>query len=172
MAFTVEDGTIVEGANSYVSEDEADAYFADRQNFDWLSGDKQSTLIKATAYIENRYRGKWKGRITDRYQPLAWPRRSVRDEEGRRVASDEIPQRLKDAVCEAAFRAVTAELDPDVATTERVVTKEQVGDLVVEYEPAETHIAVNRPVYRIVDDLLGGLVTSGGGSLYGFVARA
>ena len=67
MAFTVEIGTGIVGANSYVTVAEANDYLADRgrsaeNGWQSLAGSaKQSALIKATDYIEQRYSGRFSG---------------------------------------------------------------------------------------------------------------
>ena len=61
MAFTVEDGTGVAGANSLVDVAFADEYFADRGNTVWAAlteEQKQSALILASDYASTQYRYK------------------------------------------------------------------------------------------------------------------
>lgn len=110
MAFVVEDGTIVAGATSYVTVAEADAYFADLNDpQDWstlTAGVKQTRLMIGTKFVDDLYRGAWKGRVISKEQDLAWPRSGVVDEELNWITSTEIPQRLKDATCEAAVLSI------------------------------------------------------------------
>jgi hypothetical protein len=65
----VEDGTLVEGANSYVSIEDADAYWAEgRGNDEWLDAvddDKLKWLLEAADYLNGFFA--WKG---DRYDIL------------------------------------------------------------------------------------------------------
>jgi len=81
MSLVVEDGSIVAGANSFVTLDEANTFFADRVDSVWtdLAEDDQKTraLILASDYITQAWRLRWAGSITDATQPLTWPRRGV-----------------------------------------------------------------------------------------------
>lgn len=133
MAFTVEDGTIVAGANSYTTVADADSYFGDRANADWAALDtptKQSLLVKATDYLVQKYRNRWKGMRVNIKQTLDWPRAGVQIEDyfdpqqGPRlfpfeglaflVPTDIVPDEVKHACCEAAIRAKAAPLAPDL----------------------------------------------------------
>lgn len=68
MAFIVEDGSGVAGANSYVLTSFIDAYLADRNRSEengWVDLDltvKQAYAIEATDYVENRWRDCFMGR--------------------------------------------------------------------------------------------------------------
>ena len=105
MALTVEDGSVVTGADSYISLTDADTYFTDRGSpTAWTSladAAKESALRYATAWLDNNF--VWRGGIVDQDQVLSWPRYSVEDDEGRYIDSDIVPQVIKDAVCEAAL---------------------------------------------------------------------
>lgn len=124
MAFTVEDGTIVTGANSFVSVSYADDYHADRGNATWTGTDavKQAALVKATDYIEQKY--SFLGSLVDDDQPLSWPRYI----EG--VDYNAIPDRLKQAVCILALESLSDDLNP---TQDRAVKREKVDVIEVEY---------------------------------------
>lgn len=128
MAFTVEDGSVVAGANSYASLADAATFHTDRANTAWTGADavKQSALIRATDYIEQKYANRWKGSPTDVDQSLSWPRYAVADN----VDSDEIPERLKQAVCILALEALSADLNPVLG---RAVKREKVDVIEVEY---------------------------------------
>lgn len=127
MAFTVEDGTIVDGANSFVDVTYADAYFADRGIAAWTGNTstvKQPALIRATDYIVQRWQDMLKGDLVDEDQPLPFPR----DEEG------DLPDTLLRATCEYALRTIDGTpLLPDPTTDETgksVISKtEEVGPL-------------------------------------------
>lgn len=122
MAFVVEDGSIVSGANSLCDVAFADSYFSDRGITAWTGADsvKQVTLVKATDYIEQRWSNKFKGAIVDDDQVLSWPRKCVVDRQDRRIADDVVPDRLKQAVCEYAMRVMSGNelfLEPTVDET-------------------------------------------------------
>lgn len=80
MAFIVETGAVVAGANSLVDVTFADEFHLDRGNATWAAlalADKQAALIVATDWLTQEFRGKWKGSEVKPPQPLDWPRRDV-----------------------------------------------------------------------------------------------
>lgn len=102
LVFNVEDGSCVTDANSYISLEEANQYQTNKGRTDWLSlseEDKKITLIKGTQYVNELYN--WKGRRKYEVQTLAFPRVNIFDNDGFEVK--DIPKKLKEAVCEAAF---------------------------------------------------------------------
>lgn len=129
MAFVVETGEIVAGANSFVSLAEANDFNTDRGNAGWTGTDqvKQAALVRATDYIEQKYDGKWLGEPVYPHQSLSWPRENVPG-----VASDEIPVKLKQAVCTLALEALTTDLNPALARG-GLVKREKVDVIEVEY---------------------------------------
>lgn len=108
----VEDGTVVTDANTYISLVDADTYHDDRANEEWefLDDDeKGSALIKATDYIDNTYRLRWKGFRRNVNQELTFPRADVVDEDGRCLSEDTIPERLRRATAEIALAIAPTE---------------------------------------------------------------
>lgn len=81
MTIIVEDGTVVDGANSYVSVAYADSYFENLGQTLWTetASDeaKESALIKGAQYLQQKYRLLWKGSRVNAFQSLDWPRRGV-----------------------------------------------------------------------------------------------
>jgi len=114
----VEDGTGVDGANSYTDIADATAYATLRQfgPFQtWLEADESNrvaALIQATAYLDIRWRFVGEPSVEDTGlgdpQELAWPRTPAVDSEGLDV-SDTVPFQIVDATVEYAVRAI----DPD-----------------------------------------------------------
>jgi hypothetical protein len=104
MAFTVEDGTGVEGANTYITLEEAEAYFFDR-NIPWPTRDievqRQGEIVIATTYVDSKY--SWPGTRKSRSQGLQWPREDATDREGHEIAENSVPIEVKNAVCEAVL---------------------------------------------------------------------
>tara|TARA_B100000686_G_C16738759_1_gene945273 strand:+ start:308 stop:790 length:483 start_codon:yes stop_codon:yes gene_type:complete len=127
MAFAVEDGSIVTGANSYVTVAYADDYNTDRGNSDWTGSDavKQAALIKATDYIEQEYAERFKGALVSDTQPLSWPRDGFIEPN-----YNEIPDKLKQAVCVLALEALANDLNP---VLDRAVKREKVDVIEIEY---------------------------------------
>ena len=115
MAFTTEDGTGVEGANSYITTAFADTYHSDRQNTIWAAAstaDKEGALIRASEYIDKRFARKFKGYREKRLQGLEWPRLDALD--GDLYLFEGIPSQLQKATAEYALRALSLKtLAPD-----------------------------------------------------------
>lgn len=108
MALVLEDGTGKSDATSYVSVLELKAYW-DTFGYDY-SGFADDAAIevelnKATRVVDAYHR--WEGRRVDREQGLQWPRYDYWTPDDYLIPSNEIPQALKDAVCEAAYAAHT-----------------------------------------------------------------
>ena len=120
MALTVEDGTGKVDADSYLSEADADTYWAAHGNPSTWSGitsaQKEEALRLGTQYLDLQYGQRWRGWRTNETQSLAWPRSGVRDDDGFAIDSDAIPTRLEDATAEAAIRHLTETdgLMPDI----------------------------------------------------------
>ena len=143
MAFTVEDGTGVTGANAYVSLSEANTYFTDRNRTEWTAttvtdSAKQAALVRATDHIERRFAHRFKGQKASESNALSWPREGVTLNNGQTIEDNEMPDQLKRACMEYARLALDrTELDPvatEVGTdqTGRVqgkVTTRKVGSL-------------------------------------------
>jgi hypothetical protein len=127
VAFIVEDGTIVAGANSYVSVAFADAYIPANPGamVKWaaLATDvKEARLQSATKWLDTYVR--WFGTQTTRYhrsqvnyisgyatppvtlpteQPLQWPRAQVIDTNGCYISELTIPIEVQNATVEVAL---------------------------------------------------------------------
>jgi hypothetical protein len=155
MSLLIETGAIVSGAESYISAADATTYHTARGNTLWTGTDavKEAALRKAAAYLDGHYRNRWKGvkvrpvpmdGVTE--QLLEWPRYDV-------VISDylfpcdEIPQRLKDACCELALRALSAPLADDITAG---VKREKIDVIETEYFQG----AAPGTTYPLVDQLL------------------
>lgn len=158
MSLVVEDGSIVAGAESYVSVADADTYWTARGNTDWTgltTAQKEQHLRIATARLDKRYR--WLGTHTNETtQVLEWPRYLIEDHRGRWYDSDEIPQPLKDAVCELANQNRIASLD--VTRTSRKVLSERLGPMSATY----TGWGDDTLEFPWIDDLVEPLTVGGG----------
>ena len=110
MSLVVEDGTGKSDAESYITLVEADAYILAHSNdttWDAASdSDKEKAIRLATQYLDANYGGKWKGLRSSESQALDWPRSNVKDNDEYYLASNEIPQKLKDANSEVALREI------------------------------------------------------------------
>lgn len=139
MAFTVEDGSVVPGANSYAAVEYALSHFADlgrAAEFDGELEDQQSWLAQGTAYIEMRFSQRFLSTPYAANQPLSFPRIGY-DDFGAVVAW--MPDQLLRATCEYAARAKLGPLAPDPVLDKSgqsvVMTYRRVG-------PIERHFAV------------------------------
>ncbi len=156
MAFTVEDGTGVVGANSYVDLAYAAAYFADRNVTAWAgtTSQLQGWLIDATDYVEGRFGDRFIGTPNTEEQALHFPVDSATS----------LPDKLKRAVCEYALRAKVSPLAPDPTVDSSgfsvVTIREKLGPL--ETESAVRGSEGSRPMlfrpYPAADMLLKGLL--------------
>ena len=107
MALTVEDGSIVAGANSYASVSDVDAYATSR-GLTWSGGEAE--VLQAMQYIESL---PFAGIPRNRTQSLRFPRAGI-VYDGYELPWDEIPQLLKDAVCQGAIEQQSADLAPNL----------------------------------------------------------
>ena len=133
MAFVVEDGTGLSGANSYASVTEALTYFNDVQNTTWTSAStsaQQAALVQASRYIDLRWGIKFPGQQLSPDQGLEFPRT------GTHGLDNSIPQLLKRAVYEYGVRALQNPLAPDPQTNSGPITyqkSKKVGPLEFTY---------------------------------------
>lgn len=162
MAIIHEDGTIVSGAQSYVSMSYADDYHSKHGNTAWAAAtepDREVALREGTSWIDARFKRLWQGWRVDKDQPLDFPRQEVYYPDGWLVGSTVIPRDLKDAVCEAALRALSGDLDPDLARGGRVKSQ-SVGPLSRTFQDD----APPGTVYQRIENLLSWLVSEGSAS--------
>lgn len=148
MAIIVEDGSIVTGANSYVSTTDFTAFATARGVT--LVEDEEILLIKAMDYIEQL---NYKGVKRTRDQALQWPRVDVYID-GYYFDSDDIPQQLIDGLCQTAI-AIDEGNDP-LADQVRKTIREKVGDLEVEYAQSSVSAVANKKILNMLNKLLDG----------------
>lgn len=165
MALTVEDGSIVANADSYVEVDDIDTYAAGHGLSGWTGTleVKEAAARYARVWIDDR---RWKGTVTDETQELSWPRTNVYDEEGRLIGANVIPKRLKDAQCEMAVNHLAAALNA-VKKRGGNVKIEKLGPIMREFQ----EFASGTTQYPMVEKLLKGLHSSSvpGGVVHSFV---
>jgi len=150
MVMIVEDGSGVDGANSYVSVEYADAFFDARGRSDWHSNadHKEKALIKSTDYIDAVFGYRFKAQKFDPFQPLEFPRFGLYDRYQNVVIG--IPDNLKKATCEYAVRVISgSELlqDPNLSTTDFLLQskKVKVGPIEEQY----SYDMSNRPYKKL-----------------------
>jgi len=103
------------------------------------------------------FRDRFRGVKTATDQPLQWPRTYVYID-GTLFASDDIPDELKNAVCQLAVEAVSIDLQPNLGG--RTVTKQKVD--VVEVEYAARGAASDYTVFSKANAFLSPLLSSTG----------
>lgn len=154
--------TLTVGTNTYATLAEADAYAATRSwaaTWDALSDAvKEQRLIDAAVYLDTSYT--WKGQISASTQAMSWPRYGVYDKEGRLLASDAYPDRLKNAQVELAYLA-SAELVTNSSSGE--VTALTAGSVSLTFK--DTQSVGEGAKYRSIDRLLTGLYQSRAGTV-------
>jgi hypothetical protein len=132
MALTIEDGTGVAGANSYVTLAEARTYATDRGLS--LPADDAALsvlLIKAWEYIDMEPRGSYKGNKTYLTSDTAkWPRTDVMVD-GVTYASNEVPAVVKKAQIQAAVDIQTT--DPTPILAGNLIKRKKVDVIETEY---------------------------------------
>lgn len=129
MALVVEDGSIVSGANSYVSVAFANNYMSARE-FSSPGNDAavEALLLRAMDFLNGI--DDWIGNRTDTTQELDWPRMGVPA-----VDQDAIPRLLQNAQVEL-IRAIEEGIDifPNRQAGE-FITEERVGPIQTRYSP-------------------------------------
>jgi hypothetical protein len=132
MAITVEDGSIVSGANSYVSLADARAYALARgAALPVGDPEAEAIVLKAMDFLES-FDARFKGDRVERDQPLSWPRSGVVIE-GWSWSSDEIPRQVLNAEL-ALIVEINAGEDPfNPAPAATAQTRKKVGPIEVEY---------------------------------------
>ena len=152
MAIVVENGTVVSGANSYVTEAELATYAADRGVT--ISGTASVLLIQAMDYLESL---NYIGIKYSEDQPLQWPRDEVYID-GYYIERTTIPNELKNGQLAAAL-AIDAGNNP-LSTVDRATKREKVDVIEVEYmdnAPAEAVVrTINAAMRKLLASSTGG----------------
>lgn len=150
MSLITEDGTGKSDAESYISVTDADTYHSNRANAAWTAlstPNKEAYLRRATDYMMEVYRLKWKGNRKTTTQALDWPRDNVRLDDiaiDYYVSTTIVPTEVKNACAELALKASTTMLAADI---QREKVKTKVGPIEVEY--AKGSVQYTR--YRAID---------------------
>lgn len=148
MTIVVEDGSLVSGANSYVTEAELSAYATARGTT--LSTDTEQLLIQAMDYIESL---EFKGFKWTADQALQWPRAGVYID-SYLIDADEIPTELKNGLMQVAM-AIDNDNDP-LADLSRTTKRETVGPISIEYADGAASTTIVRKINASLRKLLAG----------------
>jgi hypothetical protein len=155
MTIIVEDGTIVAGANSYVTEAELTAYATARGVT--LTAGTEQLLIESMDYIESQ---SFIGTKKTADQPLQWPREGVYID-GYYVESDVIPNDLKTAQLATATAIDQGNGPQNVLSA--AVKREKVDVIEVEYQDGAMSGTIDPKINASLKKLI-----SGGGNIYNF----
>ncbi len=158
MALIVEDGTSLEGSESYVSVSEADLYHSSRGATLWTeltNEEKEQALRRATDYMVGEYRDRWLGQRSTSVQGLDWPRTSVYVSD-LAVPNNYVPKDVKNACSALALRAAAGELVED---TDQKVIEETIGPITTKWDPKSS----TKKKYPQIDSMLK-IFMSGGGN--------
>jgi hypothetical protein len=150
MTIIVEDGTIVTGANSYVSEAELTAFASSRAITLSSNYTTEQLLILAMDYIESL---EYKGIKRLHTQPLQWPRVDVYID-GYYNNTENIPKELKNGLMQTAV-AISNGYNP-LAETIRKTVREKVGDLEVEYASSSSSRTIDKKINAYLYKLISG----------------
>lgn len=163
MSLIVEDGTGKSNADSYVTLAECDAYHVNLGNSDWEIDEedaanvakRENAIKKATAFIDMRYGGRFKGVRSTAEQALLFPRDGISDNDG--YVLENVPTAVKRATCEAALKIfLGADLMPDLDRGGKIIS-ETVGPISTTYSssaPAGTK-------YETIENLLRSCLNGG-----------
>ena len=162
MAFTVEDGTGLTAANSYASEAELVTYTGDRgvDISSYATPARESALVNASQYLDQKYGARWKGTRNSRTQGLDWPRYGADDRNGFSLPSNALPREIKNATCELAIKVLQGKtLEPDVEAAQPTEGVVQVGPIRRYFKHSGSP---SSPKYRTVAYILAPILKSGG----------
>ena len=136
MALVVEDGSLVSGANSYVSFADATKYLTDRGITVEVT---EGHLLRAADYVNSfsdRYKGYQKvGDNRDSLSTMQWPRQYVYYEGigYGYLPDDKIPELIIHAQIESAIE-IASNRDPLSTVSARQIKKQKVDVIEVEYD--------------------------------------
>lgn len=150
MTIVVEDGSIVDGANSYVTTAELEAFAAARNIT--LSGDytSEQLLIIAMDYIESL---QFKGMKVSTTQDLQWPRVDVQVD-GFYLDSNSIPKELKQGLMQTAVSMDQGNSPQQIVPRKTIM--EQVGEIQVQYSSSSSATAIDPKIRASLYKLLEG----------------
>lgn len=172
VTITVEDGTCVQGSNSYVDLEEARAYAEQYGKTLPADDDEAGAMLIAGAAYVNSYRDRFKGVQVCRPGLMAWPRYGaylyeMPHEAPKPFPDDEIPPELIAAQCDAIIAVSDGiVLMPTYAGGDLPIIRERVGPLDTEYAnpfEASGYTSWRKARVPAVDILLKPLLSVGSG---------
>lgn len=160
FSFVVENGVGDPDANSYVTEDYANDYFAVNSYVSdtWAALDddqKQKLLVRASKSLDAIML--WSGTRVDDESGLRWPRTGAFDADGFQIPDDVIPPILMDGVCEWASYLMTS--DWTSPQPQRGLNRIEVDVIKIVYD--DSYVRPSLPDYIIAMLSCIGLVNKG-----------
>lgn len=169
MTIIVETGAGLSTAETYITVAGADTYHSDRANSAWAALTtqlKEAYLRRATEYMLQVYRLKWKGVRMTATQALDWPRAYVYTQPFLHgavgefpylVENDIVPVEVARACAELALRAISGDLAPDIG---RLKKRVKVDVIETEYVDGATPYVRFRAIDRMLDPFMSGTAGS------------
>lgn len=155
MALNAEVGSPT--ANSYVTLEEADAYFEDRMHssdWDGLSDQEKSELLITGSKMLDWYVN-WKGSKSTTEQSMQWPRSGATRPDGTVIDDDVLPPEVKEAAYEQAFSNIEADRTDDDPLAG--IGQLKAGSLMIKSGPEKPNQTNAKPVpdhvWNILSDL-------------------
>jgi hypothetical protein len=150
-------------ANSYVTVNEADAYFSDRSNATAWSGSTQKAGLLITSSRLLDWMLQFKGTKTSELQSMQFPRTGVELPSGYAVPDNIIPTEVKMAVFELALISADSDrvADNPLAGLEQVTA----GPLTIKTAPQSDN-PKNPVIPDFIRSLLSGYIASTGVGVY------
>jgi hypothetical protein len=160
VTFTVEDGSGVTGATSYISIADADQYTDDYilDTDDWdaaTDAEKELALNVASRYLDRKYGQRYKGseRVSST-QGLLWPRLGALTQDGQTLGNDSVPTMLEHATVETAnYFVVNSAIYPD-ADNSGSIKREKIKLDVLELDTEYLGSGVKPATSKMIDDLM------------------
>lgn len=147
------------GTNSYLTIEEADAYFEDRlYSTVWEEADdtvKAQALIAATKVMDDK---SWVGTMASSLQVLAWPRIGTYFDPKlgsfTTLDSEVVPERITRATCELAIHLIANE---ELASASSSALNIQVGPIKIDQIKSISHIPrhINIPLKPLLENSSG-----------------
>jgi hypothetical protein len=152
MSLVVEDGTGKSNAESYAAIADVSAYAVKFGKTFATSpaAPAEAACRVATKWLDAFYRARLPGCVANTDQALEWPRSGV-CYRGAELPSDEVPQQIIDAMCEAAIRELASPgaLSPDI-DRDAYIKSIQAGSVQIEYGGA---VPLNT-MFQTIDGIL------------------
>lgn len=151
-------------SDSYVSVSYADTFFTNSiDNSAWPTSTaaKEAILIEATRILDTQF--DWHGSIaTGSTQALRWPREDVYDIDDRLIASDVIPKRIQDAVCNLAYYLLQ---NGGLKMSDSNLQQVKIGPIDLKFNEDVSVIGIPKYIIKSVQ-FLGTFIGASQGSIY------